>query len=298
MTALIPLGPIKSLKLELEERISIDEDAIAFRDEMLANVEKAVPALITCPAEQLAGRNNAIELKNWLAEVESRMEEINSELLPLQRRARRLTDEASAPVEKLLKAIKMRLTGFDVREEERVKKEEAERQKKIQEAQAETDRLAREADAAQRKIWEAKIEAKRLQEAAERQAADAKNAKERQAAKLAAKQAEAAASAISQDEAEQAARAEMQAYQAKEQERQAMLVPVPEASKQTGLVRKKNKKWKLAESPDAIHRLYAANRSLVRLGPNAAAINAIVFPEACPDGLECWWERGTELRGS
>jgi len=247
------VAPIRELKLE--DRIQLDKDALAIRDEMIANAEKAVPAIITAPDEQLAGRNNAIELKQWLKTAEANMEEINAVLLPLQRRARRLTDEASKPVKELLKSLEMRLTGFALREEARVKREEAERQQKIKEAQELSDRLAKQA-------------------------------------------AETAQKVTSGDDAEAAAQAELEAFNAAEAERAAVIAKPVEASRQAGLVRSKKKKWKLQDTPDAIHRLYKANPSLVRLEVNAAAVQATVFPGAAPDGLECWWEEATIIRGT
>jgi hypothetical protein len=152
-------------------------------------------------------------------------------------------------------------------------KEAADRQAKLEADRATAARLKREADAL---------------------AAKAKTGKEKTAAAIA--QAKAAEAEVSQEELEEAARAELEAHEAAEAERAAILEKPAEAAHVKGLVGGRRKKFELEADPEAIHRLYAANRSLVRLEPNAAAILAVCQPEIPTPGLKVWWERKTDIR--
>jgi hypothetical protein len=291
------LSDIKTMAAQYLERIVPSEEVIAIRDEMLATVKVACKQCTTAQEQQTVA-TYAKELKNWLKQAEDYQETINAIILPIQRKSRQMTNDVCAPAEKLLENLKTMLTAFSVAEERRVRAENEERQRKIREAQAEADRLAREAEKKQREIEAANIEARRLQEEAMRMVLEAKTAKDKQAARVAAKIAQQAALAVGQAEAEAAAQAEIAAYRAAEQERAATLVQVVEASKQKGLVGGKKKVWSLQDDPEAIHRLYAHNRALVRMEPNASAIQAICMPEMPTPGIDMRWERKTDIRGS
>jgi hypothetical protein len=292
------LADIRAIGEQALKKILPSEDALAIRDELLANVRTACHQ-VTTPKEQLSAVNYAKELKAWIAGAEDFQDTINKVILPIQRKSRAMTDAACEPVIKLQTELKAMLTQFTIEEQKRVAREEAERQAKIRAAQAETDRLNREAQERQRKIETDRLEAERLQRLATEQAAAAKNKKQREAAAEAQRLAdEAAKNQASQEDLETAAQAEMAAYAAEQDERAAILAPAPEVSRQAGQVTRKVKRWKLQDDSEAIHRLYAANRALVRMEPNAAAIQAICFPENSTPGIDVTWERETQIRGT
>jgi hypothetical protein len=290
------LEPIKSMKLE--DRITLNPDALAVRDELLETVKKAC-LQVTNPAEQKTATAYAKELSRWLKDVDANQKAINDLLLPLQRRSKRLSTEASEPVETLLAELKSKLMAFTASEDRRVARENAEREAKIAAAARETDRLNREVEERQRQIEADRLEAERLQRVAAEQVAAAKNKEQREAAAEAQRQAdEASKKQASQADIEAVAQAELAAYRQETAERQAMLAPVAVASRQTGQVNRKVKRWKLQADPEAVHRLYAHNRALVRLEANAQAIGLLCFPEPQTPGIEVWFENDVSIRGT
>ena len=164
--------------------ISISPAALALRDQALAGA--SLIGKVENADENTKAVRAAIELKRIAQAFERQRKELKEPLLDAGRKLDRIVATELLDVNKELGRIENLTSGFQLAEQRRMREEAELQRKELErieaERQAELWRIAREQEEIQRKAREAA-------EAAAKLAADAKNKKDREAARLAAEEA-------------------------------------------------------------------------------------------------------------